>query len=347
MIRDSQTHARGASSTAIAGREATVALETDAAESELRQQIEQALKAWLSGKSEHTVRAMLGDLRIFASFVRGSRVTDPVDAALALVESGQLAAEAVIADWRIDQKERGLQPTTISRRLTSLRGFASTMKRFGMGWDLSDVRGPSYSPYSRASGPAYEDLDAYLDELELAANADDGTLSTALAARDYAMIVTLYHTAMRRGSLVELTWANTHLSGSKPHATGIVKGGKTRRFPLSQRCVAALQRWRELRLSVLGRCPVESPVFVNLCGSVAGQAMSGDMVYKRTQHHLSSGPHGIRHSAATKVWSETGNLNLVQKLLGHANAVTSQSYMDQQGEAAEEAMCVVAGEDPR
>ena len=347
MTTDAKNRGGKPEATAIAHREASVARASDPRESLLRQQIEQALKAWLAGKSKHTVRAMLGDLRCFATFVRGSRVNDPVDAALALVESGQLAAEAAISDWRAGMKDRGLQPTTISRRLTALRGFASTMRRFGLGWDLSDVHGPSYSPYDRAMGPEAEDIEITLAHLEQEANGHEAEPSTLLAARDYAMIVVLYHTAMRRASLIGLTWDEVHVGGGRPYARGVVKGGKTRRFPLSKRSIAALERWRSLRVAHLGPCPTDSPVFVNTSGPAAGQAMSGDGVYKRTRHHLGSGPHGIRHSAASKVYDERGNLKLVQDLLGHANAATTQAYMDKQGHSAEEAMRVLAGEDPR
>ncbi|MCR9162893.1 MAG: tyrosine-type recombinase/integrase [Nannocystaceae bacterium] len=313
-----------------------------------RQQMEAAIKAWLSGKSEHTIRASLGDLRLFATFVRGEDIEDPVDAAIVLFEDGQLAAEAAIADWRADMRESDHQPTSIARRIASLRSLANTMKRFGLGWDLSDVRGPSYSPYARATGPGADAVKAKLDELgQLAVDGDAGHWKTLIAARDYAMLVVLYHTGMRRSSLVGLTWDEMHLGGSRPYVRAVVKGGKTRRMPLSRQCVEALQQWRRLRVSQLGRYAKRDRVFCGVIGTKAGETLTADSVYKRLKYSYGlSGPHGIRHTTATTIFEKTGNLRHVQSILGHRNAATSQSYMDEQGHSTDEAMRVIAEEEP-
>lgn len=325
----------------------TTALSHDHAD-ETRTQVRNAIKAWLSGKSKHTVRASLGDLRLFASFVRGERVEDEIDAAIALLEGGQLAAEAAIADWREDMRDRSLQPTSIARRLVTLRSFVSTMRRFGLPWDLSSVRGPSYSPYARATGPETEELESKLDELDVAASSGDpDDWKTLLTTRDYAILVVLYHTGMRRSSLVDLTWSNTQLSATRPHVLATVKGGKTRRLPLSPRSVEALQRWRRLRVSHLGRYAQNDRVFCAVIGPHAGGSLTGDTVYKRLKYrHSLSGPHGVRHTTGTTVFDRSGSLKLAQEILGHANAATTQSYIDSQGSSAEEAMRVVAREEP-
>ena len=332
----------------IARRAGTVPAPAGANAEEVRDQLQAALKAWLSGKSQHTVRAGLSDLRLFASFVRGGTVEDPVDAALVLLEGGQLAAESSIADWRTDMADRQLQATSIARRLASLRSFVATMKRFGLGWDLNDVRGPSYSPYARATGPDIEDLEAKVDELGALAQGDDTLWRTLIAARDHAMLLVLFHTAMRRTSIVSLKWKDTRLTGAHPHTSGVVKGGKTRRFPLSQQCVAALQRWRALRVAHLGKPKAKDHVFVSVTGPDRGSSLTADSVYKRFKYrHQLSGPHGIRHTTASTIYDRTGNLKLVQDILGHANAATSQSYMDHQGHSVEEAMRVISGEDSK
>jgi site-specific recombinase XerC len=245
--------------------------------------------------------------------------------------------------------ERGLQPTSIARRLGILRSLTATMRRFGLPWDLSHVRGPSYSPYARATGPETHVLEEKLDELEARAFSPEERRATLLDARDYAILVVLYHTAMRRDSLVRLTWGSMHLRRKRPYAVTIVKGGKTRRFPLSLRCETALLRWRDLRVSNIGRVRPADHVFCGISGREQGKPLSADAVYKRTKYaHGLSGPHGIRHTAATTVFERSkGDLRLASDILGHANAATTQSYMDKQGHAAEEAMRLLSGEDPQ
>ena len=313
----------------------------------VRESLENAIKAWLVGKSPNTVRARLSDLRLFATFVRGEVIDDPVDGTLVLIEGGQLVAESSIADWWTEMVERELQPTSIARRIASLRSLTATLRRFGLTWDLSAVRGPSYRPYDRAEGPDVRDLEAKLDELEQLAESDDGRSKTLIDARDYAMLVTLYHTAMRRESLVTMLWTETHLDTARPHARAIVKGGSTRRFPLSRRAVSSLRRWRQLRVTHLGRIEDDATVFCGTSGRGKGRTLHPDSVYKRTKYaHGLSGPHGFRHTAATEVFARSnGNLKLASDLLGHANPATTRSYMDKQGHDTEKAMRLIARED--
>lgn len=315
--------------------------------SDVRRRLEDAVKVWLGGKSKHTVRSRLGDLRLFASFVRSEAIQDPVEGTLALIEGGQLAAETAIADWQTSMSERGLQSTSIARRIATLRSLTATLRRFGLPWDLGAVRGPSYRPYDRATGPDAKALDAKLDELEQLSAGDSEDPETLISARDYAMIVVLYHTAMRRDSLVTMTWSNMRLDTARPHAQAVVKGGSTRRFPLSRRSVAALHHWRRLRVAHLGRYSADATVFCGVSGRGKGRTLHPDSVYKRTKYaHGLSGPHGIRHTAATEVFDRSnGNLKLTSDLLGHANPATTRSYMDKQGHSAEEAMRLLAREE--
>lgn len=327
----------------IANRSAQIEAHSD--EAETRRRFGEAINVWMRGKSKNTKRAQLGDLRHFATFVRGEATYDPIDGIIVLTEKDQLEAESAIADWQADMMARGLQPTSIARRLASLRSLAKVLKRFGLPWDLADIKGPSYSPYARATGPEVDTVEAKLDELEAAADGDDEAHSTLVAARDYAIMTLLYHTAMRRETLVSLTWSDAHLSGRKPHMFGVVKGGSTRRFPVSQRVVTALRRWRALRVAHLGRYSRSARVFVGVVGPARGESMSGDAVYKRTKYrHNLSGPHGLRHTAGTAVFERSGDLRLATDLLGHANAATTQAYMDRQGGAAEEATRLLSGE---
>ncbi|MGH1343829.1 MAG: tyrosine-type recombinase/integrase [Nannocystales bacterium] len=310
----------------------------------VRESLQNAIKAWLSGKSEHTVRARLSDLRLFATFVRGEVISDPVDGTLVLIEGGQLVAESSIADWWTEMVERELQPTSIARRIASLRSLTATLRRFGLTWDLTAVRGPSYRPYDRAEGPDVQDLEAKIDELERLADGDDDKSKTLIHARDYAMFVTLYHTAMRRESLVTMLWSETHLDATRPHARAIVKGGSTRRFPLSPQAVSALQRWQQLRVLHLGHIASDATVFCGTSGRGKGGSLHPDSVYKRTKYvHGLSGPHGFRHTAATVVFEESnGNLKQACDLLGHSNPATTRSYFDKQGHSAEEATMLIA-----
>ena len=85
--------------------------------------------AWLSGRSEKTVRAYRRDLEDFSRFI-GAKSID--QAASALIGRGQGPANALALAYKHDLKARGLQPTTTNRRLSALRSLIKLARTMGM-----------------------------------------------------------------------------------------------------------------------------------------------------------------------------------------------------------------------
>lgn len=126
-----------------------------------------------------------------------------------------------------------------------------------------------------------------------------------------AMLVTLLlTTGLRISEAASLEWAD--VAGGWVHVTG--KGDKERRVPISPTLERALRRWRK-------KCP--SPIYLFPGPNGAITAHSARQRVKRAAGFL---PHSARHSFATAILEKTGDLRLVQELLGHASVATSQVY---------------------
>lgn len=310
-----------------------------------RRAIQSALKQWLGGMSDHGRRAYIGDLRLFAQSATKMDSTDPVDHVIALIERGRLESKELVETWRDQMTEAGLQPTTVARRLTSLRSLVDVLQReLGLPWTLRTIKGPSYDPYARSTGPKAEIVERVLVELQKKAQSEHG--GALAAARNLAIVALLYHSALRKSSVLNLTWGNIHFEDSPPWVSVRVKGGATRKSPISNACREALLFWRHSATNDGIDTSSSARVFVALGGAAPGRrSLSGDAVLRLTKTLGLGHPHGLRHTAATEVWRRSGgNLRTVQALLGHKNAATTQVYLDAQGDEAAEATAILAYE---
>ncbi len=96
------------------------------------------------------------------------------------------------------------------------------------------------------------------------------------------------------------------------------KGGKTRLVPLSETLTAAMQRYRD-QLSIHGW------FFPGAIDGHLSSAWLGTLVSRALPAPWTL--HSLRHRFATDVFARTGNLILVQQLLGHSSVATTQRYV--------------------
>jgi len=145
-----------------------------------------------------------------------------------------------------------------------------------------------------------------------------------LSARDQTMAELFYSSGLRLAELVAL---DVDSIGSGREVRVIGKGSKTRIVPVGRKAVAALQRWQRERALLVDSG--ERALFV----ARDGKRLSHRSVQQRLRDWarkagLDGGlhPHRLRHSFATHLLEESGDLRAVQELLGHANLSTTQIY---------------------
>jgi len=154
--------------------------------------------------------------------------------------------------------------------------------------------------------------------------------------RNRAIIIIMLDTGLRVSEVINLKWEHIDLMAGKLMVRE-GKGGKDRTLWFNNRAEEALKSWRERQAEKIGNCDY---VFTTLKGGQLCSRYLRDMVYRyigKANIKKSISPHNLRHTFATDLYRETGNLRLVQKMLGHADISTTQIYthiVDPEAEAA-------------
>lgn len=270
------------------------------------------------GRSAHTVRAYLGDVRSLLDHVgavRGADDTDGVD--LAAIGLRDLRA------WLAAQSRAGAARATVARRSASVRTF--------LGWATRTGRIP-VDPSLRLAAPSRTgSLPEVLKQgqasalLDVAAVASDDEDPVHL--RNRAALELLYASGIRVGELTALDVDDVDLTTGVVRVMG--KGGKERTVPFGAPAREALAAWLERGRPQLATEYSGPALLLGRRGRRADQRQIRETVHRLLAEVPDApdlGPHGLRHSAATHLLEGGADLRLVQELLGHASLATTQVY---------------------
>lgn len=264
------------------------------------------------GRSEHTERAYVGDVRSLLGFAAARGATQPDQLDLALLRS-----------WLASMTGAGLARATIARRSAAARAFCAWAARTG--------RIP-HDPALRLASPrrertlpgvlAQSQASALLEIAQLAA--DDGD---PLRLRDRAALELLYASGIRVGELVGLDVDDVDLQRRSLRVLG--KGAKERVVPFGQPAARAVIDWLERGRPLLATGGSAAALLLGRRGRRADPRQVRAAVHALVAHVAGAqdiGPHGLRHSAATHLLEGGADLRAVQELLGHATLQTTQIY---------------------
>lgn len=146
-----------------------------------------------------------------------------------------------------------------------------------------------------------------------------------VAARDTALIVLLYGAGLRVSEALGLTPRDFDREGSL-RIKG--KGGKERVVPILGSVREAVKDYRELSAHPL---PLDEPLFRGIRGGPMGSRAVQKLIQSlRAPLGLpdTATPHALRHSFATHLLNNGGDLRSIQELLGHASLSTTQIYTE-------------------
>ena len=262
------------------------------------------------GRSEHTIRAYLGDLRRLQLVVEPLGIGEPSGLTVTALR-GWLAKERAAASDK-----------TVARRVAAVRNFTAWAQRKGL--IAEDPGALLASPKVSRTLPQVLKQQQATELLDLAATAADEESPTRI--RDLAILELLYGTGIRVGECVGLDLTDVDLRGQTIRVLG--KGRKERVVPFGTPALRALQRWLDVRAG-FANAKSGNAVFIGERGARIDQRMIRT-VLQRLLRHLPDvpeiSPHGLRHSAATHVLEGGADLRYVQELLGHASMATTQLY---------------------
>ncbi len=243
-------------------------------------------------------------------------------------------------------EERGLEPSTMARKLSAVRVFYRFLHREGRvpANPARRVR----SPKGETSLPGYlsaGETEELFERLRERAEADGGFL----ALRNRALLETLYSSGLRLAEVRGLDLPDVDLSAGQVRVTG--KGEKERIVPLGGAAADALRAYLPRRGELLerrreaarrspvpatgppgpeaGSGPPEAPVFV----SVRGRRLSRRQIQRTVRKLLDAvaegeglSTHALRHTFATHLLDQGADLMAVKELLGHASLSTTRIY---------------------
>jgi integrase/recombinase XerC len=262
------------------------------------------------GRSEHTVRAYLGDLRSLLA-----HAGEPADL-------GDLTLP-VLRAWLAEQARSGVARTTLARRTAAVRTFTAWARRTGR--TETDTGARLVAPRAHRTLPAV--LRPEQAAIALGAAAAGAAQLDPVALRDHLVVELLYATGIRVGELCALDVDDVDHGRRVVRVLG--KGGRERTVPYGVPAERALRQWLAHGRPVLEG---ENSGAALLLGARGGRL--DPRAARRTVHETVAsapgapdlGPHGLRHSAATHLLEGGADLRVVQELLGHATLSTTQLY---------------------
>ncbi|WP_234974402.1 tyrosine recombinase XerC [Williamsia sterculiae] len=265
------------------------------------------------GRSAHTVRAYLGDVRSLVSFA-GARGVGVGDIDL-----------AVLRAWLAETARRGSARTTVARRVSSVKSFCAWATRDGLlGTDPSTRL---EAPKAHRVLPSVLGTDQVSDVLDsLRTDPSDGT-GDPVAQRDRVIVEVLYATGIRVGELCGLDVGDVDFSRSVLRVLG--KGNKERTVPFGAPARDAVQTWLRGGRGDLATAASGDALLLGVRGRRLDQRAARTVVHRVVATRPDApdiGPHGFRHSAATHLLEGGADLRVVQELLGHASLATTQLY---------------------
>jgi len=259
------------------------------------------------GRSSHTVRAYRSDL---------------IGLLTGLDELARLDL-AALRRWLAGGHAAGVSRATLARRAAAARTFTAWARRAGHLASDPGVR--LASPRPRSALPVVlevEQASAALDAAGSGAAEDE-----PVALRDLLVLELLYATGVRVAELCSLDLDDIDADRRTLRVLG--KGNKERTVVYGVPAATALRRWLATGRPAMVR-PSSPPAL--LLGARGGRL---DPRVARTVVHRAlaavpgapdTGPHGLRHAAATHMLAGGADLRYVQELLGHAKLATTQLY---------------------
>jgi len=265
------------------------------------------------GRSEHTRRAYLGDLRSLFAFM-SERTPDASLANLTV---------PLLRSWLAAQATAGAARTTLARRTSAVKTFTAWASRVGL-MD-ADPATRLQVPKARRTLPSVLREDQALDAMKASnSGAEQGD---PLALRDRLIVELLYATGIRVSELCGLDTDDVDASRRLLRVLG--KGNKQRTVPYGEPAQRALAAWTADGRPALVTAGSGPALLLGARGKRLDPRQARTVVHQTiaaVDGAPDIGPHGLRHSAATHLLEGGADLRVVQELLGHATLATTQLY---------------------
>lgn len=232
------------------------------------------------------------------------------------------------------RRTRRLSNASIAQQLSAIRSFYRFLEKLDLVDNpaihaLQAPKIPHRIPKPLSEDGAKEVIEFVAEIDDSGAGAEDlireDRKPSWIAARDTALIVVLYGAGLRVSEALSLTPADFQGADSL-RIKG--KGGKERIVPILKTVREAVEEYLDRSAHPL---PKDKPLFRGIRGAPMGSRAVQKLVQSmRAPLGLpdSATPHALRHSFATHLLNNGGDLRSIQELLGHASLSTTQIYTE-------------------
>lgn len=224
-----------------------------------------------------------------------------------------ILARGSINSYILSLKERKLAPTSIIRKVASLRGFfkwATAMNIFDKN-PASTLEQPKI-PQRLPKVISLKDVDEILN--------------SNLTPMQKLVIEFLYSCGLRVSELVNLKLTDIDIMAKYVRCFG--KGSKERIIPVGAYAINILKSYLPYRELIIKRNNLTSKaLLINDDGRKVTRQDVYNLVHKQGKLiNKNISPHTLRHSFATHLLENGADLRVVQELLGHSDVSTTQLY---------------------
>ena len=226
-----------------------------------------------------------------------------------------------VRSWLLSLMESGMKPTSINRKLATLRSFYKFLMRFGHIESNPCVKLRSLK--SQKSIPEFVPEQDILKLLE----SDSGLFTDSFEGfRDKMVFELFYGTGIRLSELINLKAKNIDLYNQRIKVLG--KRNKERFIPFNVSLRESIKRYIDSKKHYFQS--EESDYFIVLD---SGEQTYPMFIYRLVKKYLDEfttidkrSPHVLRHTFATHLLSRGADLNAVKDLLGHENLKSTEIY---------------------
>lgn len=273
------------------------------------------------GLSRHTVRAYLGDVTSLLEHAAAAGAAAPADLDI-----------GILRGWLAEQHGSGHARATLARRAAAVRTFTAFAHARGLlDADPGPLLGMPRIPRRLPEVLRQDQVAAVLEAPGTPVTAGPGSTpsrqDTALALRDTAIVELLYATGIRVSELCGLDLGDLDTERRTVRVLG--KGNRERTVPAGIPAVRAVGAWARSGRPVLVTPGSGHALFLGARGKRLDPRTARRVVHARlaaVPGTPDSGPHGLRHAAATHLLEGGADLRSVQEILGHASLTSTQIY---------------------
>lgn len=251
------------------------------------------------GLSQNTIEAYRRDLEGFSAITQADSI-DTVD---------RITINTYIRSLR----EKKLAPTSIIRKIASLRGFFKWATAVGI-----ITKNPA-ATLEQPKVPQRLPKVISLKEIE-------EILNNNLTPIQRVMMELLYSCGLRVSELVNLKIIDIDISSKYVRCFG--KGSKERIIPMGEKAKNIIKEYLPKRELIVKKFNLSTKkLLIQENGRLINRQDVYNFVHEQGKKiHKNISPHTLRHTFATHLLENGADLRVVQELLGHSDVSTTQLY---------------------